>query len=54
MRDKNHYDYVKESQLDKLIARKLIEKFKRTSGWVTLGIDQVRDPSKTRGELKNR
>lgn len=48
MRDKNHYDYVKEPQLDKLIAQKLIEKFKRTSGWVTLGVDPVRDPSKTR------
>jgi hypothetical protein len=52
MRDRNHYDYVKEPQLDKLIALKLIEKFKRTSGWVTLGLDQVRDTSKTRKESK--
>ena len=54
MRDKNHYDYVKETQLDKLITLKLIEKFKRTSGWVTLGVDMVRDSSKTRDEYKNR
>ncbi len=53
-RDKNHYDYVRESQLDKLIALNLIEKFKRASGWVTLGVDPVRDTSKTRDESKNR
>jgi hypothetical protein len=53
MRDEKHYDYVKEPQLDKLIALKLIEKFKRTSGWVTLGADPVRDTSKTRDESKN-
>lgn len=50
MRDKNHYDYVKGPQLDKLIALKVIEKFKRTSGWVTLGVDPVRDASKNREE----
>jgi hypothetical protein len=48
MRDKNHYDYVKGQQLDKLIALKMIEKFKRTSGWVALGVDPVRDASKYR------
>ena len=52
MRDKNHYDYVKEPQLDKLITQRLIEKFKRTSGWVTLGVDPVRDTSKNRNESK--
>jgi hypothetical protein len=54
MRDKNHYDYVKEPLLDKLIALKLIKKFKRTTGWVTLGVDPVRDTSKSRDESENR
>lgn len=35
-------DYVKGFVLDKLIEEKQISKFKRSSGWVTVGVDPVR------------
>jgi len=38
----NKYDYVKGFQLDRLLEEKMIQKFKRSSGWVTVGIDPVR------------
>ena len=42
MRTGNHYDYVKEFILDILIASKEIVKFKRSTGWVTIGVDPIR------------
>ena len=36
------YDYVKESLLDKLIDEKRVLKFRRSAGWVTVGVDPVR------------
>lgn len=42
----NRYDYVKESVLDKLIDNGDIVRFKRTSGWVSLGVDRVREGEK--------
>lgn len=38
----NHHDFVKPALLDMLIELNKIIKFKRSSGWVTLGIDPVR------------
>lgn len=38
----NHYDYVKDFMLDLLIASKQIVKFKRSSGWVAIGVDPIR------------
>jgi len=38
----NRFDYVKEHVLDTLIETKKIVRFKRSSGWVTLGVDPVR------------
>lgn len=35
-------DYVKGFVLDKLIESKEIARFRRSSGWVTLGVDPVR------------
>lgn len=35
-------DYVKGFVLDKLIESKEITRFRRSSGWVTLGVDSVR------------
>jgi hypothetical protein len=35
--------YVTPDTLDDLIAKHDIVKFKRTDGWVTLGVDQVRE-----------
>jgi hypothetical protein len=38
----NHFDYVKETMLDVLIKRQQVKKFRRKSGWVTIGVDPVR------------
>jgi hypothetical protein len=38
----NRFDYVKENILDTLIETKKIERFRRSTGWVTLGVDPVR------------
>ncbi len=35
--------YVKESQLDGLIASGKIKSFLRSSGWVLIGVDPVRE-----------
>ncbi len=42
VRTGNRYDYVKDFMLDSLIESKGIVRFKRTSGWVTLGVDRIR------------
>lgn len=42
IRAENHYDYVKDFMLDSLIESKEIVKFKRITGWVTLGADPIR------------
>jgi hypothetical protein len=42
IRNDNHYDYVKDFMLDLLIASKEVVKFKRSSGWVTIGDDPIR------------
>jgi hypothetical protein len=38
----NHYDYVKDFMLDDLIESRKIAKFRRRSGWVTIGVDPIR------------
>jgi len=38
----NRYDMVKEYWLDEMIASKRIKKFRRSDGWVTVGVDPVR------------
>ena len=38
----DRYDYVKEFILDALIEQGKIRRFRRSSGWVTLGMDPVR------------
>lgn len=38
----NRFDFVKEYILDLLIENKQIDRFRRSSGWVTLGLDPVR------------
>ncbi len=40
----DRYDYVKEFMLDELIESQKITRFRRRSGWVTLGVDPVRKP----------
>lgn len=36
------YDYVKGFQLDRLLEVKKVQRFKRSSGWVTVGVDPIR------------
>ena len=38
----NRFDFVKETVLDTLIETKKIIRFKRSTGWVTLGEDPIR------------
>ena len=38
----NHHDFVKPNMLDTLIESQKISKFKRSTGWVVLGMDPVR------------
>jgi hypothetical protein len=40
--DDNRYDYVKGPQLDRLLEGNKVQKFKRSTGWVTVGVDPVR------------
>jgi hypothetical protein len=42
VRSDNRYDYVKDFVLDNLIESKGIVKFKRRTGWVTVGVDPIR------------
>lgn len=38
----NHFDYVNERMLQGLIESRAISRFRRSSGWVTVGIDPIR------------
>jgi hypothetical protein len=38
----NRFDYVKGNILDALIETRKIERFRRSTGWVTLGVDPIR------------
>ena len=42
LRTGNRYDYVKDFMLDSLIESQGIVKFRRNTGWVTIGADPVR------------
>jgi hypothetical protein len=42
VRTNYHYDYVKDFMLDRLIEAHGIVKFKRSTGWVTIGEDLIR------------
>jgi hypothetical protein len=53
----NRFDYVKEKVLDSLIEAKTISRFRRSTGWVTLGVDPIRKvrreyTQRTSSELK--
>lgn len=45
-----NYDYVKDFMLDRLIEQEEIVKFKRSTGWITIGADPIR--RSTRHDLK--
>ncbi len=40
--DDNRYDYVKGFHLDSLLEMKKVQKFRRSSGWVTVAVDPIR------------
>jgi hypothetical protein len=48
LRNDSNYDYVKDFILDDLIDSKEIVKFKRCSGWVTIGSDSIRTNKRKR------
>lgn len=42
IRSDNQYDYIQDDELDSLIAAGKIIKFRRSTGWVTIGTHPVR------------
>jgi hypothetical protein len=40
----NRFDYVKDFMLDSLIQSGSVAKFRRSSGWVRVGVDPIRKP----------
>jgi len=42
--DDDRYDYVKDFMLDVLIETGAIAQFRRSSGWVRIGVDPIRKP----------
>jgi len=36
------FDFIRDTQLDRFIALGKVSKFKRSSGWVTVGVDPIR------------
>ena len=47
IRTGNNFDYIKDYLLNNLIESKGIVKFKRSTGWVTIGADQIRGNKRT-------
>ena len=47
----NHYDFITGRMLDSLLDSNKVAKFKRISGWVTVGVDHLR---KTKRENTSR
>lgn len=55
----NSYDYVPDTQLDKLIESRKVVKFERVTGWARVGVDPVRkagseDSNRYPSELERR
>ena len=48
LRNDNRYDFVKGFILNNLIESKGIVKFKRSTGWVTIGVDPIRERKRDR------
>jgi hypothetical protein len=38
----NRFDYVKDFRLNDLIESRKVKKFRRSTGWVTIGVDPIR------------
>jgi len=50
----NEIDVVESSQLDTLISSNKIKKFLRFDGWITVGIDPIRNESKLKDTVLER
>ena len=48
----NRFDYVKDNMLHGLIESRAIARFKRSSGWVTVGVDPLRQFNRSTGQVK--
>lgn len=48
VRTDNHDDYVQNFILDHLIETQGVVKFKRVTGWVTIGKDEIRESKRAR------
>lgn len=53
IRNDNQYDYVQDFTLDNLIETREIAKFKRGTGWVTIGNHPVRGRKRERTIKEN-
>lgn len=42
----NRYDYLKDFQLDRLLELRQVAGFRRSSGWVRVGVDPIRERKK--------
>jgi hypothetical protein len=42
----DRYDYLKDFQLDRLLELRQVAKFRRSSGWVKVGEDPIRQGNK--------
>jgi hypothetical protein len=38
----DRFDYIKDTRLNDLIESRKIKKFRRSTGWVTVGVDPIR------------
>ena len=45
----DRYDYLKEFQLDRLLELRQVARFRRSSGWVEVGIDPIREGNRKAG-----
>ena len=45
----DRYDYLKEFQLNRLLELRQVVKFRRSSGWVQVGVDPIREGNKKIG-----
>lgn len=46
--------YIREQDLDELLSRRQIHRFLRSSGWVTVGRDEIRNSRKDTGSWRDR
>ncbi|MHB8139581.1 MAG: GSU3473 family protein [Smithellaceae bacterium] len=50
IRSDNQYDYIQDYILDSLIETKKIAKFRRSTGWVTVGVHPMRKKKRETAE----